>query len=180
MTEITTAAELDALPVGSVVLDLGPDRAEANAPVISCKASDGNWHVTGTPPDRRWNSYEIVRDSAGSVLVCVHRPDQQPTAQPTVEAVALGMEEYIKRATIPAGNLFTEPVGVSMPQLARAMLARLPGRPESIVKAEALGSLHDLVSDWQANGNSRPLGDSTADIWHKCARQLLDRIEAGS
>ena len=30
-----------------------------------------------------------------------------------------------------------------------------------------------LVSDWQANGNSRALGDPTADTWHKAAEQLL-------
>lgn len=34
--------------------------------------------------------------------------------------------------------------------------------------------LRNLVSDWQANGNSRPLGDPTASTWHEAARQLLD------
>lgn len=37
-------------------------------------------------------------------------------------------------------------------------------------------ALRNLVSDWQANGNSRPLGDPTADTWHECARQLLSVI----
>jgi hypothetical protein len=34
-------------------------------------------------------------------------------------------------------------------------------------------ALRVLVSDWQANGNSRPLGDPTAATWHECALQLL-------
>ncbi len=38
-------------------------------------------------------------------------------------------------------------------------------------------ALRKLVSDWQANGNSRPLGDPTAKTWHEAARQLLDLIE---
>lgn len=41
------------------------------------------------------------------------------------------------------------------------------------------GSLRALASDWQANGNSRGLGDSRADVWHECARQLLGVIDAG-
>ncbi|MBB3041000.1 hypothetical protein [Nocardioides soli] len=30
-----------------------------------------------------------------------------------------------------------------------------------------------LVGDWQVNGNSRALGDTTAAVWHLAARQLL-------
>lgn len=39
--------------------------------------------------------------------------------------------------------------------------------------------LRALVSDWQANGNSRPLGDPTADTWHTAARQLLEVLDEG-
>ncbi len=39
-----------------------------------------------------------------------------------------------------------------------------------------LGRLLALVSDWQANGNSRELADPTADVWQACARQLLDAL----
>lgn len=38
-----------------------------------------------------------------------------------------------------------------------------------------------LVSDWQANGNSRPLGDVRAEVWQEAALQLLaalDQIDA--
>lgn len=40
-------------------------------------------------------------------------------------------------------------------------------------------ALRNLVSDWQANGNSRPLGDPTANTWQECALQLL-RVLDGS
>lgn len=38
-------------------------------------------------------------------------------------------------------------------------------------------SVRPLVSDWQANGNSRELGDPTAHTWHEAARQLLDALD---
>ncbi len=41
-----------------------------------------------------------------------------PTAQPTEDQLAQIIEDYMKRATIPAGNLFAEPVGVTPLQLA--------------------------------------------------------------
>ena len=44
---------------------------------------------------------------------------------------------------------------------------------------DVLARLRALVSDWEANGNSRPLGDPTASTWHQCARQLLTELDAG-
>lgn len=41
---------------------------------------------------------------------------------------------------------------------------------------QAMVRVQALVSDWQANGNSRELGDHTADVWQACARQLLDAL----
>lgn len=38
--------------------------------------------------------------------------------------------------------------------------------------------LHGLVSDWQANGNSRELGDPTDRVWLECAQQLLAVLDA--
>ena len=40
-----------------------------------------------------------------------------------------------------------------------------------------LSRLRGLVGDWQANGNSRELGDPRADVWQECARQLLDALK---
>jgi hypothetical protein len=34
-----------------------------------------------------------------------------------------------------------------------------------------------LVGDWQANGNSRPLGDRTSETWHECAQALLALLD---
>jgi hypothetical protein len=38
---------------------------------------------------------------------------------------------------------------------------------------DAIDRVVALVAAWQANGNSRPLGDPTEAIWHEAARQLL-------
>ena len=45
--------------------------------------------------------------------------------------------------------------------------------PFTLAQARAL---RWLVADWQANGNSRELGDVTASAWHTAAEQLLDTI----
>lgn len=37
--------------------------------------------------------------------------------------------------------------------------------------------LRALVADWQANGNSRELGDPTDTVWFECARQLLAALD---
>ncbi|GEP33867.1 hypothetical protein NSZ01_16350 [Nocardioides szechwanensis] len=42
------------------------------------------------------------------------------------------------------------------------------------------GALRALVSDWQANGNSRELDDPRADVWQECARQLLTVLDAAA
>jgi len=59
-------------------------------------------------------------------------------------------------------------------------------RPGDLVRITGPGSweivepdpFRSLVSDWQANGNSRPLGDPTAETWQTCARQLLQVVDA--
>ena len=44
-------------------------------------------------------------------------------------------------------------------------------------RAELLAEeLHKLVADFQANGNSRGLGDPTAGAWFEAAQQVLDVI----
>lgn len=54
-------------------------------------------------------------------------------------------------------------------ELARADAATTDGR---------LAKVEVLVSDWEANGNSRELGDPTATVWFECANQLRDRLRA--
>ena len=44
--------------------------------------------------------------------------------------------------------------------------------------ARLLAAIRALVGDWQANGNSRELGDPTASTWQEAAWQLLTVLEA--
>lgn len=37
--------------------------------------------------------------------------------------------------------------------------------------------MRDLAHDFQANGNSRDLGDRTASIWDEAGRLILERLE---
>jgi len=39
-------------------------------------------------------------------------------------------------------------------------------------------ALHTLVENWQANGNSRALGDPKSEVWHRCASELMQALEA--
>lgn len=55
----------------------------------------------------------------------------------------------------------------------------VPAEPAEPVdpRAELLAEeLHKLVADFQANGNSRGLGDPTAGAWFEAAQQVLDAI----
>ena len=63
---ITTVEELDALPVGSVVVD--PFDEKGDAPVVACKAARGDWGVMGDDPERRWWSHEVFDVSHGRLL----------------------------------------------------------------------------------------------------------------
>lgn len=49
-------------------------------------------------------------------------------------------------------------------------------RGPNSVAMPTLAGLYALVADWEANGNSRELGDPAAAVWHQAARQLLDAI----
>ena len=55
----------------------------------------------------------------------------------------------------------------------------VPAEPVEPVdpRAELLAEkLHKLVADFQANGNSRELGDPTAGAWLEAAQQILDAL----
>ena len=55
----------------------------------------------------------------------------------------------------------------------------VPAEPVEPVdpRAELLAEkLHKLVADFQANGNSRELGDPTAGAWFEAAQQVLDAL----
>lgn len=46
----------------------------------------------------------------------------------------------------------------------------------AIVKP-VLDELRPLISNWQANGNSRALDDPKSEVWHRAARELLERLD---
>jgi hypothetical protein len=72
-----------------------------------------------------------------------------------------------------------EPCGVSVSwksRMGRDLAAALEGVAVP-ARDEVLEAVRGLVADWQANGNSRELGDPTAETWHKCARQLLRALD---
>lgn len=53
---ITTAAELDALPVGSIVAMIG---SEPDSPAVACRAVRG-WQFLGDDPERRYLSSSLM------------------------------------------------------------------------------------------------------------------------
>jgi|GEM_PF-5058297 len=69
--EITTWEELNALPVGSIVID--PFDAKEDAPVICCKTAWGDWQLLGGDPERRWSPQSIVECAQGTLRV-IHTP----------------------------------------------------------------------------------------------------------
>ncbi len=50
-------------------------------------------------------------------------------------------------------------------------------RAERDALAATVRRVRALVPDWQANGNSRELGDPTDRVWFECARQLLAALD---
>ncbi|MGI6878813.1 hypothetical protein [Microbacterium sp. gxy059] len=47
----------------------------------------------------------------------------------------------------------------------------------SSTATDLVRDIRALAEDFQANGNSRPLGDSSAAVWHKAASQILKRLD---
>ncbi len=100
-----------------------------------------------------------------------------------------GMQDLGKALGLPLGERITGPAAVEAADVLRAELdelreqnqrfaARLGGYATTMQGQldplfQMLGKLRALVSDWQANGNSRPLGDPTAATWQTAALQLL-------
>lgn len=72
MSTVTSAMQLDRLPVGSVIVDAGV----RDSPVVACKAARGDWQVMGDDPERRWRPHEMIEGAAGQPLDVVYRPDR--------------------------------------------------------------------------------------------------------
>jgi len=70
-TRVETWEQLNALPVGSIIID--PFDAKENAPVIACKTARGDWQIMGDHPERRWSPQSIV-ECARQPLRVIHQP----------------------------------------------------------------------------------------------------------
>jgi len=73
-THITKWEQLDALPVGSIVID--PFDENENAPVVACKTARGDWQIMGDDPERRWSPQSIVECARQSLRV-IHQPSTE-------------------------------------------------------------------------------------------------------
>lgn len=74
---VRTRADLDALPVGSVLAYIGDEPA---SPSVACKNSWGEWCFLADPPDRVRRSSDLAPESPGDMaLIVLHRPDWYPT-----------------------------------------------------------------------------------------------------
>ena len=147
MSEIRTADELDALPLGSLLTDKTGD-----VWIIDTHLRHGNeTYLIG--PETGSMASEIVAAKWGP-LTLHWRPDQQPTAQPTAEALAAVLDPRVVThhhgCHEPADEDWGPSLSTKTPaELAAAVLALLPGRPESVVKAEAL---REAAEGWRHLG----------------------------
>ena len=118
----------------------------------------------------------FYRDTARAVLglIAARMPVWQPIAPGTVIKAGTrvrrpyltdsGAVEHILPADTPANDGWCiDP---------RTVPAE-PVDPRAELLAE---ELHKLVADFQANGNSRGLGDPTAGAWLEAAQQVLDAL----
>ncbi|MBC7939105.1 MAG: hypothetical protein H7Z19_04955 [Chitinophagaceae bacterium] len=83
MNEITSAADLDALPVGSVI------RAEeGGGATVAEKNGYGLWDIAGVPATGS-SAFVAEHVIVNAPFVVLYRPDLQPTEPPTVDAAAV-------------------------------------------------------------------------------------------
>lgn len=128
MNTNATAVQLDALPVQPVTLAVA-------------QAIYGEGVFCGDCEYEGWESCAACRRSclAAASAAIAAMPVQRPTAQPTVEAVARTIINY-------SGSLGVHYADVAQ-RCAEAVLALLPGRPESVIKAEALAEFRASMPD---------------------------------
>lgn len=138
-------------------IDLAAIRARAEA------ATEGPWY---------WrNTMDVLLLGARSKLVMGFRRFGMNGAQPEFRNSDNLME--------PAGkaNIYDYPDAEFIAHAREDVPALL-----ALVEQQqaALDAARRLVEDWQANGNSRELGDPTDRTWHECTRQLLRALDGVS
>lgn len=134
MDKITTAAELDALPVDTIVKVFDEDDPTARLS-FWLKGRGGLWWTFAATTG--YASSEMAEEWTYTVL---YRPDVDSRTEPTEDQVAAEIERYLKANTVaPRYPWEGSGIGASPLELARAVLALLPQRAApSVAEIEAL------------------------------------------
>ncbi len=134
-----------------------------------------------------------ITDSVADVPQMLAEIERLAAWKASALTVMDGLQELGQALRVPLGERVTGPSALAEVQRLKAQNTRYAQQIANAstsmqelldvalvdVKANIdglLGRLLALVSDWQANGNSRELGDPTADVWQAWARQLLDTL----
>lgn len=164
--QITSAAELDALPVGSVVIDKQGDawvhRDYRLSPWISHETAPTHSERLA----RKWGP-----------LTALYRPDAPSpapaTGWPSVERVGSEIERFLKANTaMPRHPWEGGGIGVTPLELARAVLALFEAAVPSI-KAEALREFRANMPD-----GTEWLAEYTAGVEARALRGAAERVDS--
>ena len=146
MTErITAAAELDALPVGSVVRttdgDIWQKCSTGEVGAWDCLTEDGR--------GGRYGHSVVIYATLEGLPTVLYRPDAEPVSVlPSVEAVARAIDpelwRYYDTGILPPTHHGTLAVVRKSKEAAERVLALLPGRTEAEVKAEAWDEMREV------------------------------------
>ena len=130
--------------------------------------------------DIDYDTHKIIIDSPAGVWITIgddHGQDVRASGSATVAAYDSATVEAYGSATVEASGsatvraLGSATVRASLHEATRRVLIEMDREA-----ARRTGQLHKLVADFQANGNSRELGDPTAGAWLEAAQQVLDAI----
>ena len=184
--QITTAAELDALPVGSIVARICSD-GQGN--VAYALTSEGWRMSTERIIAPRVGEYDLVGNHIGP-LVVLYRPDAPARTEPTEEQVATEIERFLKAHTVaPKYPWEGAGIGVSPLELARAVLALLPQRvapsEEEIARTISAHQTTPPNSDALAQAvaalyaSAPTVSEVKAEAWDQAITAAADALDDG-
>jgi hypothetical protein len=170
LAQLTRGLKLPKSAAVQVILDMRADRPETRP---------GTWPLDLVPG-------VAIRDGSPFISVALpHRkkpfgqwdPDSaRRVAGHLLEAIAAAdLDLAYHRELVGAVGVTAEVAGQVIDDLAKWRPVDDDPRAPSPVE----GRLRALVSDWQANGGSRALGDHSDRAWHDAARQLLAVLDGG-
>lgn len=133
--QITSAAELDALPDDSIARF--PIRISGGPREVAAIKRGGKWYLTGvfTADGHGYKASELLEDATGPLTV-LYRPDEPQRVQPSREDVARALFAH-RHPNEFWGSGGSEGRREWYAAEADAVLALLPGRSEAEVKADA-------------------------------------------